>query len=483
MLTGKNGILKRAGEAKEKTEIASEQERLTMAINSAYANQIGTDDWSGVVEKEIKSNFKGRNVIVNSFNKKMIIVSFPDSNTIYTVNGEINKKNVSMTISNEEDLKEFRDKVNEGESFEGETIILGKDIYVDSKDEWIPIGIYPNTSTKPSAPENKTFKGFFDGMGRTIDGIRIDTSDKVQGLFGLTDGAVIQNLTLGEKSNIKGGVSTGGIVGYLYNNSIVYNCTNKAEIKSSEIAGGISGQIYNGKILSSYNYGTVVGENIIGGITGGVNEGSIEKCYNFANLKSSGTFLGGITGSLVSNAYVRNCCNDGKIEADGNWIGGIIGIGQSKSCTVEKCYNKGRIYGKKDDVGGIAGKLENACTTNSYNVGEILGDGDNIGGIVGVIENAQVYNNYNIGKVQGEIAKIIGYKISEDAIIDNNYYLSGNVTNENNNELQGVTVMSSDEIKSVYIKLGNAFTFDENNINNGYPILLWQMKSDIEKYE
>jgi len=43
--------------------------------------------------------------------------------------------------------------------------------------------------------------------------------------------------------------------------------------------------------------------------------------------------------------------------------------------------------------------------------------------------------------------------------------------------------MSSDEIKSVYIKLGNAFTFDENNINNGYPILLWQMKSDIEKYE
>ena len=92
MLTGKNGILKRAGEAKEKTEIASEKERLTMAINSAYANQIGTDDWSGVVEKEIKSNFKGRNVIVNSFNKKMIIVSFPDSNTIYTVNGEINKK-------------------------------------------------------------------------------------------------------------------------------------------------------------------------------------------------------------------------------------------------------------------------------------------------------------------------------------------------------------------------------------------------------
>lgn len=57
------------------------------------------------------------------------------------------------------------------------------------------------------------------------------------------------------------------------------------------------------------------------------------------------------------------------------------------------------------------------------------------------------------------------------------------MTNENNNELQGVTVMSSDEIKSVYIKLGNAFTFDENNINNGYPILLWQMKSDIEKYE
>lgn len=34
-------------------------------------------------------------IIVNSFNKKMIIVSFPDSNTIYTVNGEINKKNVS----------------------------------------------------------------------------------------------------------------------------------------------------------------------------------------------------------------------------------------------------------------------------------------------------------------------------------------------------------------------------------------------------
>lgn len=40
--------------------------------------------------------------------------------------------------------------------------------------------------------------------------------------------------------------------------------------------------------------------------------------------------------------------------------------------------------------------------------------------------------------------------------------------------LNGTEAKTREELKKCYELLGNAFKQDTNNINNGYPILLWQ---------
>lgn len=158
------------------------------------------------------------------------------------------------------------------------------DITLDINEEWTPIGYYPMSSTSPLNDENKPFKGTFDGNGYTINGVYINTTDKVQGLFGLVIKGKIKNLILGEECGITGGVSTGGIAGYLYE-SIVKNTYNKADINGEygkTLIGGICGQAYNSTISNSYNIEKVNSTGFqTGGITGGLYENSTISYYGF----------------------------------------------------------------------------------------------------------------------------------------------------------------------------------------------------------
>lgn len=57
----------------------------------------------------------------------------------------------------------------------------------------------------------------------------------------------------------------------------------------------------------------------------------------------------------------------------------------------------------------------------------------------------------------------------------NNYYIENTVNNSNENmTIDGVTLKTSEELKSSASILGEAFKEDSNSINNGYPVLKWQ---------
>lgn len=68
----------------------------------------------------------------------------------------------TRTISTLEELKAFRDEVNAGNTFKGETIELANDIDLGGE-EWTPIGHY----------EGGSFNGTFNGNGHTIKGLNI----------------------------------------------------------------------------------------------------------------------------------------------------------------------------------------------------------------------------------------------------------------------------------------------------------------------
>ena len=96
-----------------------------------------------------------------------------------------------VKISTAEELKAFRDDVNSGNTYEGKYVYLTNDISLDINEEWKPIGLYPMESSSPDDETNKPFKGIFDGNRHEINGIYINTNNKVQGLFGLVNNGKI----------------------------------------------------------------------------------------------------------------------------------------------------------------------------------------------------------------------------------------------------------------------------------------------------
>ena len=232
-LTGDNGILTRAQEAKTKTDEASDIEKIRLAISEAQIGENGYQELdANNLQKAIDSQFGGRDAVVSDNEDRSFLVNMNDTQRMYYIgeNGEIIDQSKMLKISTGDELKAFRDDVNNGNTYEGKYVYLTNDIILDINEEWIPIGLYPSISNGVTDSENnKPFKGIFDGKGFEIDGIYINTTERGQGLFGFIEGATIKNLGIGESCNISGGTATGGVAGYIYNNSRILNSYNSTK--------------------------------------------------------------------------------------------------------------------------------------------------------------------------------------------------------------------------------------------------------------
>ena len=184
MLTGENGILTQAQNAKEKTTKAEEEEKIKMAVAGSSISNDGLvemlDETS--FKNELKNQFGNQELDVVVNGDGSFIITVKDTNRKYYVNDDktvINSDNI-IEINNEEELKTFRDDVNSGNSYEGKAVLLTSNIDLGGE-EWEPIGfMVPDTDTKnPDTEINKPFKGIFEGNNYTISGIYInDESDE-----------------------------------------------------------------------------------------------------------------------------------------------------------------------------------------------------------------------------------------------------------------------------------------------------------------
>ena len=361
------------------------------------------------------------------------LVSMNDTKRMYYVDetGEVIDQSKMLKISTADELKAFRDDVNSGNTYEGWYVYLANDITLDINEEWEPIGLYLMENSSPADETNKPFKGIFDGRGHEVNGIYINTTDKVQGLFGLVSGGTIKKLGIGENCSITGKISVAAIAGYLYNGSSAINCYNIGNITSSTTS------------------------KMIGGIVGYSHNSHLKKCYNEGTIKSDTNIIsvaGGIVGSLTSKSLLEECFNNGEIQGD-NIIGGILGQNLD-AVIIRNCYNTGRVRGEIK-IGGISGQ-NTAELYNCYNIGEIQGT-IKVGGIVG--ENSISLSYYTSG------------------VLKNTYSLENTceaICGYNNSIIEDSSIKSEEEMKLLVSILGETFKEDTNNINNGYPILNWQ---------
>ena len=260
------------------------------------------------------------------------------------------------------------------------------------------------------------------------------------------------------------------------------------------------------------------GSNIGCGGIAGQGGGNIDKCFNLGNITVDGgindSYVGGICGNYYAgnDTNIKNSYNNAKIESTTtgggfNILGGIVGqLGSGtnvQNLKIINCYNAGNIVSNSNNsrVSGIVALLyNNAEIKNVFNIGNIMVENaqstdssTGIGGILGVTangsDNSQINYAYNTGIINlnntnnQNVGSIIGNRKSS-IILNNCYYLTGTYETGvgTNGAMTGITEWQSlDKFPTILeaINSEDVFKEDSNNINNGYPILVWQGNSTM----
>ncbi len=284
---------------------------------------------------------------------------------------------------------------------------------------WNPIG---NNSTGYTY----TYTGTFDGNGKEVKNLYINDGSNNQGLFGCVMNANIHDLGVVDGSVKSTGNNVGAIVGWA-SSSTISGCYNTGDVESSDKdnVGGIVGYTYSSTVTSCYSCGAVSGAYYVGGVVGqAATSSEVISSYNTGDVESSNGNVGGIVGYAVSSSSVSGCYNTGDVESIG-----------------------------KDNVGGVVGWASSASITSCYSCGEVSGS-SSVGGVVGLDSSSTISSCYYDTTVAGSIGTITGV------------------------EGLDTTAMTTGTLYSnLSSALSNTWVAD-TGINNGYPILTWQINGN-----
>ena len=335
---------------------------------------------------------------------------------------------------------------------------------------WTPIGHVVGN-------EPPYFTGRFDGNKMNISGLvcQSNTGHGIAGLFGCTNGAVIQNVTL-QNCRLNGTQYTGALVGYAgltdisgcYIDDVSVTC----EVRSAGGLAGFFGLPY-GVSQNSYdtchivdchvNQGVTVYGKLSGGLVGEITEyllwgpsvpTIVSNCTGNAVMMGT-ECVGGLVG-FMRNGEMESCRCWNEVHSP-QYAGGMVGMGISINFT--DCQNGANVTGNYQS-GGMVGKLYGGNILNCENYGWIYGGGaggiSKIGGMVGRYEPDPllagspcenfIRNCHNYGDITGssdEAGGIIGYAegscieelfivdCSNSGVVVDNAYLAGGIIGHN----------------------------------------------------
>ncbi|MBW7457967.1 DUF5011 domain-containing protein, partial [Paenibacillus sepulcri] len=250
-------------------------------------------------------------------------------------------------IKTAEDLDHIRDDLTSNYTLYG-------DIDLSSYGSWQPIGSGPSDM----------FTGNFDGMGNTITGLTIHSSDNFIGLFGYVGGAAtFKNVRL-ENVDITSS-NANAQIGGLASLTVSYQNT----IDRCSVTGNIEGVGFTA-----------------GGLLGQLSQGTLTNSDAHVHLELDSTnnsFAGGIVGAFQSGKMENNLAT-GDVSGKG-YAGGLVGYQQSGDMI--NSYATGNVTGASTStIGGLLGYWTNGDIKNSYSAG-IVGPAGVAGGLVGKEDN------------------------------------------------------------------------------------------------
>ena len=228
-------------------------------------------------------------------------------------------------ISTAAELAWFRDYVNNGSQFASATLTADIDLseFCHAADaatnteelSWDPIG------------NGKMYCGTFDGNGKTIRNLYINSTFIYRGFFGYANSGSIKNITF-DNAKVKNtnkfgtGILTGGFEKCTIENiKILANCSVEGTENTGGIAGGGAGYISNCE-----NRAMVNGTNNVGGIVG-YGEGSLQNSANYGDI-SGVAQVGNLIG-FAAAVNLNNVLGVGNVTAT-DQKGGLL-VGESNN--------------------------------------------------------------------------------------------------------------------------------------------------------
>ena len=383
------GLFNKTKQAAEEMEIGAEKDILSAAALMAYNHETDYIDLEA-----LKTSLEVEGWTVETENGETVYRS--PSNKKYTVGqnfevayiGDVVEESVKhleddnnpLTIGAIEDLVDLSIAVNEGTTYEGETITLLTSLDFDNPESYRtenpqttiytdadgnPIDINGDETAEPIMAELTTglgfkpiygidyvaeklnfFSGTFEGNGKTISNLYINRPTEGAALFGLNGKATVQNLTI-KNPEIYGTYAAGiGIVfGALETENDVFTISNCHTSKGR--IGGVNNNCISecaSGLIFTYTNGNV----------------SITECTNSSTL--SGLVAAGIANSLICGQIeIKKCENYGNtiiedidiLKEKGSLTAGCVFSREHEKLTIEQCSNYGT-FNAIDDVSGIS---------------------------------------------------------------------------------------------------------------------------------
>ncbi len=379
-------------------------------------------------------------------------------------------------------------QVQEGNTYENVYFLQTDDIDLNNK------------SCQIGSSSSRYFEGIYDGGQKQIINVAYC-------LFGYIKSATIKNLTIA-------GTSTYPMINNANGNVTLVNCHNKSTSKITQGGAGLVNVAEQGRI-------------------------TLENCSNSAIIESSGYMithnnsyhqiitdtvcLGGLV-AKAQNIKMSDCHNAGDVKfvrpgynnywsAENGCATGLVGY--ANMATITKSYNNGDINfdGSSNGNSGsgvsrvyVAGlALGEGSITQSYNIGNIYGRSNWNVSASGYRAPEYTYglsnctNSYCYSKgitiVGGGYSYCLGgictncycilseqiENVADNTSVDIYYNSDMPVTNPYNAVAKTKKQMKSPSFVSLLNTDGDYFYPDYTNINDGYPVLRWQLE-DVDFY-
>lgn len=422
-------------------------------------NMANFDEIDGVTAGGSLWEYNGGNptrIAVNSENYMSYIGRYTEANASKITNIICDVDEVTVGISNAAELKEFAELVNAGESYakfqdtDG-SVNLIMDIDMSSMTGWTPIGnatVQTTDDINVAITAGNAFTGKFNGNGKSIINVNFTATTATHGafgLFGVTNGATISNVTLSGKftASATGKSHVGPVVGMAIdsdlnniNTNVTISSTGTSHASQRYGIGGIVGMVVNsgasGKSSSVTNCtanGTAnvdAGSNseigakgvMFGGIaaysTGQILDGAVNNsghsvftnCVNNITFTTSAGRASGIVATCKQYTKFASCVNNGAQTntSTQNRLGQIT-CEMASNCRMDDCINNGDLIATSTGntrIGGIVGAMGAGTIDGGESNGRVISGSANYKGMIfGYLANATGVKNVAVKGLVG----------------------------------------------------------------------------------